>query len=171
MIRLGRASDSKALHELQCRLDEQTDLMLLEPGERGKTDSALRRRLATQEEAGGFDLVAPDGADPSRFVGWLSVEVLPDARARHSRYVVIGVDQDASGRGVGSELMRRGLEEAGHRGLRRLELTVMTDNHRAIGLYLRHGFLVEGLRRQAVLRAGRPVDEYHMGLLLGRAAS
>jgi L-phenylalanine/L-methionine N-acetyltransferase len=43
---------------------------------------------------------------------------------------------------------------------------VMTDNLRAVGLYLSEGFEVEGLRRGAIVREGQVVDEYHMARLL-----
>jgi hypothetical protein len=37
---------------------------------------------------------------------------------------------------------------------------------RALGLYLRGGFQVEGLRRRALARDDTVVDEYYMGKLL-----
>jgi len=46
------------------------------------------------------------------------------------------------------------------------DLTTYFEDLRALGLYLRHGFEVEGLRRRAVLRSGELVDEYFMGRLL-----
>jgi ribosomal protein S18 acetylase RimI-like enzyme len=94
------------------------------------------------------------------------VEVLPFRRVRHSGYLVIGVDAAAAGRGLGRDLLAAAEREASGRGLRRLELTVMTGNLRAVGLYLRSGFGVEGLRRRALLRGGAAVDEYYMGKLL-----
>jgi RimJ/RimL family protein N-acetyltransferase len=52
-------------------------------------------------------------------------------------------------------------------GIRRLELTVMTHNERAVGLYKRIGFEVEGLRKDSLYVDGRYVDEYSMAKLLG----
>jgi RimJ/RimL family protein N-acetyltransferase len=45
----------------------------------------------------------------------------------------------------------------------------MTDNFRAIGLYLRTGVQVEGCRHQAVFRDGMAIDEYYMAQLLDRS--
>ncbi|HYJ68071.1 MAG TPA: GNAT family N-acetyltransferase [Nocardioidaceae bacterium] len=81
----------------------------------------------------------------------------------------MGVDTSGSGRGIGAALLGEGVAEARRRGLRRLELTVMTDNLRAIGLYLRGGFQIEGCRRQPLLRDGIVVDEYYMARLLSPA--
>ena len=135
--------------------------MLLEPGERGQTDDTLRARLTAQAPGGSFDLVAE--GDGSALIGWLAVEILPYRRARHVGYLVLGVDETAIGRGLGRGLLAAAVEESRTRDVRRLELTVMTDNLRAIGLYLRSGFEMEGVRRRAVLRGGALVDEYYMG--------
>jgi RimJ/RimL family protein N-acetyltransferase len=47
----------------------------------------------------------------------------------------------------------------------RLELTVMSHNERAIGLYRRHGFELEGTRRHSVRVEGAYVDELAMARL------
>jgi ribosomal protein S18 acetylase RimI-like enzyme len=164
-IRLAGPEDAGALLALQHRLDAQSEFMLLEPGEREQNPARLRNRLLTQGRAGSFDLVA-EGSDGDGLAGWLSVEVLPFRRARSTGYLVLGVDAAAAGRGIGRSLLAAAGHEATGRGLRRLELTVMTGNLRALGLYLRCGFQVEGLRRQALVRGTTVIDEYYMGKLL-----
>jgi hypothetical protein len=42
----------------------------------------------------------------------------------------------------------------------------MTGNLRVLGLYLRSGLRVEGLRHRAVQLAGTAIDEYDTGQLL-----
>jgi ribosomal protein S18 acetylase RimI-like enzyme len=148
---------------LQHRLDQQSSFMLLEPGERDDSPELLADRLAGQTAQGPFDLVAATGAT---LVGWLSVEVLPYRRAARTGYVVLGVDAAVQGRGLGRSLLVAAVTESAARGHRRLELTVMADNTSAIGLYLVAGFQVEGLRRRALERNGRLVDEYYMARLL-----
>ena len=190
-IRLATAGDAAALLALQRRLDVQSAFMLLEPDERDESPARLRERLGAQTAAGSFDLLAEQvgdaGAPPGQvddaaaqvgapaqvgdaprpaLVGWLAVGVSPYRRAAHVGHLVLGVDAAHAGRGVGGDLLTAAAREAGRRSLRRLELTVMTDNLRALDLYLRHGFTVEGLRRHALLRDSVPVDEYHMARLL-----
>jgi RimJ/RimL family protein N-acetyltransferase len=164
-IRLAGPDDAGALLGLQHRLDAQSSFMLLEPGEREQAPGPLCARLQGQGRTGSFDLIAEvaEGVSPA---GWLSVEVLPFRRARRTGYVAMGVDAAAAGRGIGHDLLAVAEREAQGRGLRRLEVTVMTDNLRALGLYLRSGFQVEGLRRQALVRDGTVIDEYYMGKLL-----
>jgi ribosomal protein S18 acetylase RimI-like enzyme len=163
VVRLAGPDDAAALLALQHRLDLQTSSMLLEPQERGTSPGALRDRLAAQTQVGSYDLLA---VAQGELLGWSAVEVLPYRRAAATGYVVIGVDAVASGRGVGSALLTAAREQASARGLHRLELTVMTDNTRAVSLYRRHGYDVEGVRRRALIRNGVVVDEYYMGCLL-----
>jgi ribosomal protein S18 acetylase RimI-like enzyme len=151
--------------ELQYVLDGETEFMLLEPGERESDLEPLKVRLAACVE--GRDLsylvVALDG--PAA-VGYVEVSVLPYARARRTGHVVAGVRAGYGGRGLGEALMREAVREAQARGMRRLELTVMEHNRRALALYLKCGFQVEGLRRAALEVQGHRIDQYYMGLLL-----
>jgi hypothetical protein len=83
-----------------------------------------------------------------------------DERARIRRLAARGnstvlVAED--GQLLAGNLTAVGGEDA---GLHRLELTVHTSNLQALGLYLRHGFQVEGVRRHSLLVDGRYVDEY-----------
>lgn len=162
-IRLAGPEDAGALLALQRRLDGQSSFMLLEPGEREQRPDRLHARLAAQGAAGSFDFVAV-GHD--RLLGWLAVQVAPFRRAARTGHVVIGVDAAETGHGIGTALLAAAAREGRRRALQRLELTVMADNLRALNLYLRSGFQVEGLRRRALIRDGALIDEYYMGQLL-----
>jgi putative acetyltransferase len=87
-------------------------------------------------------------------------------RQRHCAMLGISVAQDHSGRGVGSALMRELLRAAdGWLNLLRVELTLYVDNERALRLYQRFGFVIEGTLRAHALRDGVYVDGYVMGRL------
>jgi putative acetyltransferase len=49
--------------------------------------------------------------------------------------------------------------------VRRIELTVFTDNAAAIHLYEKHGFVIEGTNRQYAFRDGQYADVYTMARL------
>jgi RimJ/RimL family protein N-acetyltransferase len=75
----------------------------------------------------------------------------------------------ARGRGGGRMLLEAVLDHARAAALRKVELEVFTDNAPAIGLYARHGFEVEGLRRRHHRRADGSVrDALLMARLLSR---
>ena len=153
-IRPVRPGDAEELLALQLALDDESEFMLLSPGERDHTP----RRLDALEPSYVVVAEGTDGLD-----GYAEVSVLPFARAARTGYVVMGVRAASAGQGIGKALLRSAIDEAVARGLRRLELTVMTHNRRALSLYLGCGFEVEGLRREA-LSTG---SEYYLGLLLG----
>lgn len=72
----------------------------------------------------------------------------------------------AQGHGLGEEAVRLMLRLAfDEMGARKVELTVFSFNDRAIRLYEKLGFPLEGRRRESVLHRGRFHDELAMGLL------
>ena len=90
----------------------------------------------------------------------------PAVRRRHVASLGISVSVEAQGRGVGRALMDALLDYADNWGhVLRTELTVYSDNERAIRLYRRHGFEAEGTMRAYALRAGRYVDVLAMARL------
>jgi L-phenylalanine/L-methionine N-acetyltransferase len=71
------------------------------------------------------------------------------------------------GKGIGSALMQAALDLADNwLGLRRLELRVYADNARAIALYRKFGFEVEGTHRAYAIRDGVYVDSLSMARLI-----
>lgn len=87
-------------------------------------------------------------------------------RRRHAMSLGIWVAADAQGRGVGKALMTALLDYADNWAqVLRTELTVYCDNERAIGLYKRFGFEIEGTMRAYALRNGQYVDVHPMARL------
>ena len=70
------------------------------------------------------------------------------------------------GRGIGTEATRlivgHGFERL---GLHRIQLEVYGDNHRALRVYEKAGFVIEGVRREAAWRDGEWVDDVVMAIL------
>ena len=121
-----------------------------------------RQRLADSD--GAYNLVAVVNGG---VVGMLSVHTFPNRpRRRHAGAIGISVHDEWQGKGVGTALMRAGLDLADNwLNLTRLELEVYTDNESAIRLYERFGFEREGTLRQHAFRDGRYVDSYVMARL------
>ena len=96
-------------------------------------------------------------------VGLAGLEVSKPARQRHVGTLGIMVHREYQGRGIGRSLLSALLDIADRwLMLKRVQLTVFTDNQRAIGLYKSLGFVVEGTERFAAIRDGRYADEYLM---------
>lgn len=71
------------------------------------------------------------------------------------------------GQGLARWLLEEAESWAARSGIRRLELTVMAHNERAIHLYEKAGFVKEGIRKRALRVPGTWVDELYMAKLLG----
>jgi L-phenylalanine/L-methionine N-acetyltransferase len=86
----------------------------------------------------------------------------------HCGSLMLGVCEEAQGRGIGSTLVAILLATAKLRAnLRRVQLTVFTDNKLAIRLYRSFGFQFEGLHRCFSRRGDGYVDAYSMAVIFG----
>jgi putative acetyltransferase len=87
-------------------------------------------------------------------------------RRRHVAMIGISVRPDAQRQGVGTALMQALCDYADRWAqILRIELGVYTDNERAIRLYRRFGFEIEGTHRAYALRDGLYVDSHTMARL------
>jgi ribosomal protein S18 acetylase RimI-like enzyme len=100
-----------------------------------------------------------------RVVGWCDVRPRERPVTRHCGVLGIGVVPEWRERGLGRRLIERTLEAARAFPLARVELAVRADNDRAIALYRKVGFEVEGRRQRAMLVDGVYYDDMIMGLL------
>lgn len=87
----------------------------------------------------------------------------PSLRRRHAMVLGITVAPEAQGQGVGTALMQALCDYADRWAqVLRLELNVFADNTRAIALYRKFGFVLEGTHRGYAMRDGRYVDSLSM---------
>ena len=98
-------------------------------------------------------------------VGWADLLVRPRQTTQHTGALGMGVAREFRGQGVGRKLLQAIIERGWEIGLKRIELEVFVDNHRAIRLYESLGFQPEGRAACARLIDGRYLDIYRMGLL------
>jgi L-phenylalanine/L-methionine N-acetyltransferase len=127
-----------------------------------------RKRLAEPAE-GHYIFVACEGDQVVGHAGLHPVGHTP--RRAHAMLVGIVVPGAWQGKGVGKALIGALCDFAdGWLNVIRLELTVFTDNERAIALYRRFGFEIEGTHRAYALRAGRYVDTYAMSRIRPKQA-
>jgi putative acetyltransferase len=122
-----------------------------------------RARLADSSAPGKIDLLLVAELDGS-VVGSAGLHPAGNSlRRRHALLLGISVVPDAQGRGVGSALMAALCDYADNwMGTLRLELDVYTDNTRALALYRKFGFEMEGTHKGYALRDGQYVDSYSM---------
>jgi putative acetyltransferase len=112
---------------------------------------------------GGVNVCATIGG---LMVGHAGLDVHRPSRA-HCAHLGLAVHDGYHGRGVGTALLR-GLTDCADAslGLRRIDLTVFSDNAPAIALYRKFGFVEEGRSRGFALRDGILADVLHMARLV-----
>lgn len=164
-IRPVRVEDAEDYLRLSLALDNETKFMLYEPGERTTTVDEQRKRLqAVLSSGNGLIFVAE--AETGELVGLLGAIGGPARRNRETVHIFVGVRQAYAGQGVGRRLFEAMETWARAWGAHRLELTVMAHNQRALALYQKLGFVIEGRLRDALKVDGAYVDEFTMCKIL-----
>jgi putative acetyltransferase len=115
-----------------------------------------------------FEIVAANENSVAGFAGLF----LCDQNRKHVGSIALFVHDQFQSRGIGASLMRSIVAAAdGVFSLRRVELTVICENHRAIDLYRRFGFEIEGRHDCFARRDGEYIDVYTMSRVAGRITS
>ena len=113
-----------------------------------------------QLPAGFYSLVAEE---QGCIVGQIGFEAFQNPRRSHAGSFGMAVKDDCQGRGIGSQLLSSVIELADNwLNIKRIELTVYTDNESAIQLYKKHGFHIEGESEAFAFRNGEFVNAFHM---------
>ncbi|PCR99508.1 GNAT family N-acetyltransferase [Lactococcus fujiensis] len=154
-IRRLDIGDTEAFWNLQKQLDQETKFMMLEPDERKYEIGKAVGNIARMD-------FAYTAVENGKLVGFLSAVCGGYRRIRKTAYIVVGILQDYQHQGIGHELFLELNQWAIEKEVQRLELTVRTDNTRAIALYRKNGFEIEGLRRRSMFIDGEFVDEFYM---------
>jgi len=161
-IRRATAKDAAAYARLMGESDVFSNLLQMPYAD----EELWRHRLGETPVPGKIDLalVAELDGEPVATAGLHPVGLA--ARRRHVMMLGISVSASAQGKGVGTALMKALCDYADNwAGVLRIELTVFDDNARAIGLYRKFGFELEGTHPAYAMRNGRYVSALSMARL------
>lgn len=163
--------DAAALLAFGRQLLGETVFFLRGPAERATDSGEMADIVRSFAETPGAAMLtawtAPAGDAAAEPVG--EAVLIPGRLARTRRTATVGVGVLAAhwGRGLGRALMAEIEARARRAGLRRLELTVVAPNSRAMAMYDRLGYVREGVKRRSVeLPEHGWVDETLMAKLL-----
>ncbi|EWG13004.1 GNAT family N-acetyltransferase [Cytobacillus firmus] len=164
IIRHITPADAQSLADLITQVENESDYMLFEPGERQTSADAQRKRIETiQKEDHSTIIVAEQN---NRLIGFVMAIGGAAKRNRHSAYLIAGILREHRGQGIGTKLFEELDRWARKHDIHRLELTAVIHNQAGVALYKKAGFQIEGTKKHSLIINGELVDEYYMGKLL-----
>jgi RimJ/RimL family protein N-acetyltransferase len=163
VIRRARPKDLKILvKNFQSVADEEI-YVATEKVSKGQKD----RILATMKNPKHLSIVADLGKYEGIVGGLTLVSQREIKKMRHVLYLGMSVIDGFRGIGVGRALMNYALEWAkAQKEIEKISLSVFSTNQRAIKLYKKFGFRVEGALKKQFILKGKYADEIVMGLFL-----
>lgn len=177
-VRPIEAGDAEAYPELLSRLDSESRYPVVNIIERSMSAADWQTTIEQLHAAGERMIMVAEVTNRERepfdsdldrtqlteqpyLVGFLST-TCDWFGGIHELRIVIGIREQYTGQGIGTRLFTALEGWARTAGVRRLHLTVETDNARALALYHKMGFEIVGHIFQAVQIQGQWVDDYVM---------
>lgn len=160
-LRRATPKDASDFARINSHPEVQPNLMQLPYGNEERW-----RQILTENDQPGSSVFALIAERDGRMVGSAGLHPGTGLRRRHVGEFGISVAHDAQGQGVGKALLAAVCDYADRWAqILRIELTVFSDNDRAIKLYRSFGFEHEGTHRGYALRHGVFADVFSMARL------
>lgn len=143
LIRNGYTSDALEVIDIFNQTHAETDFLLSYPEENSHSyDIEVEFLKACEESKYDVELLAIlDG----KIVGTAGISLVGyKYKVKHRSELGISIKKEYWGLGIGKALMEACIECAKNAGLAQLELDVVADNHSAIALYKKFGFIEFG---------------------------
>lgn len=133
--------------KLRREIDAEADHVLAKKGERKENAiHVIARLLISQRRT--FIFLA---FDEKKVIGYVSIVFPKFKKLQGNAYLIIAIRKKYRGMGIGSLLMQKAEEYAKDKKVRRMELEVFGSNLNAIELYKKRGYLVEGVKKEAIV--------------------
>lgn len=139
-------SNVSSFLNLKKEVEREAEHLVVGAGERHeKTLHVLAKMFLNRKRT--HTLVAVEN---NQIVGYLTTVYPKFKKLRGNAYIALAVKSSHRGKGVGTKLMEESEKHAKTKNIRRVELEVFGKNVKAIDLYKRLGYEIEGRRRNAV---------------------
>ncbi|MBU8687169.1 GNAT family N-acetyltransferase [Priestia megaterium] len=162
IIRPADIRDAEELSHLRFQLDGETENLDREPGEGYMDKSDFEALIQCDAESKrNIFLVA---VVHNEIVGFSRCEGNELKRFAHKVEFGVCVAKECWGYGIGKELLQQSILWADDAGMKKMTLSVLETNKKAIDLYTKFGFEVEGvLKNDKVLSDGKFYSTVVMG--------
>jgi RimJ/RimL family protein N-acetyltransferase len=165
VIREAAAPDARAVLDYVHTISAESDFLTFGPGEFEPTEA--KEEVVLQRYRDADNQLYLLGLVGDAIVGTLSFSAGRRPRVRHSGEFGMSVRRRYWGLGIGSHMLDTLIDWARGTGIvTKINLRVRTDNQRAIALYRRKGFVIEGTMHKEILLDGQYYDHHWMGLEL-----
>lgn len=162
-IRSATAADAGLLSALRVQIDGETEFLDREPGEAFIDAPGFEQLIrADSEKKRNIFLVA---VVEGRIVGFSRCEGSQLRRFYHKVEFGVCVQQEFWGYSIGKNLLKQSMAWADSNGITKITLNVLEINEKAIALYKKLGFDIEGiLKNDKILSDG----QYYNTIVMGR---
>lgn len=162
-FRPEQPSDTEMLWKMFSTLSKESVSNLLPPFTRERVEG-WTRNINYNEVLAIVAVIEEDGKQ--RIIGSASLKFYPQEALKHKAELGLSVHDDYQNMGIGTALLQHILDVARRKRLSKVWLHVSTDNNRAIHVYKKAGFNIEGKLRKESWINGKYRDEYSMALFL-----
>jgi len=165
LIREAMVEDARAVLDYVEDISGESDFLSFGPGEFEITEAEEKDFLRKCHDLDNQLYIV--GLIDDTVVSTLIFSAGRRPRVRHSGEFSMSVRKQYWGLGIGSLMLGTLIDWArGTRIVKKINLRVRTDNQRAIVLYKRKGFVIEGTIRREAFLDGKYFDHHWMGLEL-----
>lgn len=140
---------SHTFTKLRNEIENETDNLLAKRNERKETFVHVIVKLAISQRR----TVTFLAFDKNTAIGYVSIVFPRFKKLRGNAYLTIAIKEVYRNKGIGSKLMDTAESFAKEKGARRMELDVLGKNKRAIELYKRRNYEIEGVKKGAIEEA------------------
>ncbi|HEO8418339.1 GNAT family N-acetyltransferase [Niallia sp. FSL W8-0635] len=166
-IRSAEEKDADQLSQVRMQIDGETHFLDREPGEGILSPIEFKQLIRTDIE-GANRLFLLAETEVGQIIAFSRCEGTNLMRLKHKVEFGIGVLKDYWGYKIGSQLLGASVNWASENKLTKMTLSVIETNDKAITLYKRFGFEVEGiLKKDKRLENG----EYYSTIVMSRFLS
>ncbi|MFQ3543848.1 GNAT family N-acetyltransferase [Halobacillus rhizosphaerae] len=145
-IRSAREEDAKRLSEIRLKIDGETENLDREQGEDYIDEKAFKQLIKEDAQRGNnLFLVSEVNGE---IVGYSRCEGKVLKRSAHKAEFGLAILKAFWGLGIGGNLLRETVHWADEAGIKKVTLNVMETNDKAINLYKKFGFVIEGILKK-----------------------
>ncbi len=161
-IRQIQPSDTKAFVAFYKKLAAETDYLPFTPEETDKKAAQEEDYIKKYDDYKQVFVALED----DKIVGYLGIGRSHLEKLNHVAQFTVGVLEDHKRQGIATKLIQFAEKWAKEKGIKRLELTVVTQNKPAVTLFRKTGFKEEGTRQKSMKIEEKYFDEFLMAKTL-----